>query len=112
MHTVALRSIVSSVAYKTFFGFFILLAAALEVTRLQQVRKDDVQTLKSIEHSQILFQIYFICDLVMKLIAHYPDYGAFFSDKWNFFDVVMVTASIPPLFLPLSSGDTLICRAH
>ncbi len=44
-----------------------------------------------------LFQVIFVAEITIRLAAHWPRMGRFFTNGWNIFDFVVVAASLLPI---------------
>lgn len=58
------------------------------------------------EAADLLVQIVFVAEIVVRLVAHWPRLGRFFRDGWNVFDLLVVTASL----LPQAGAFAMVAR--
>lgn len=58
------------------------------------------ELLDSINH---VIQALFVVEILIRLLASHPNYGSFFRNGWNLFDVVVVTLSYVPAVGPFAT---------
>jgi voltage-gated sodium channel len=54
----------------------------------------------------LVVQTVFVCEIVIRLLAHWPGIGRFFRDGWNVFDLAVVAASL----LPQAGAFAMVAR--
>ncbi len=53
--------------------------------------------------ANVVFQVIFVGELVVRMTAYAPRFGHFFGDGWNVFDFTVVTLSLVPAIGPLTT---------
>jgi voltage-gated sodium channel len=54
----------------------------------------------------LVVQTVFVGEIVIRLLAHWPEIGRFFRDGWNVFDLAVVAASL----LPQAGAFAMVAR--
>jgi hypothetical protein len=105
-NSIMMRTVTNHSIYKYSMAFLLAFAAFLEIWVIQNPQSK----LNFVSSVQIVLQIFFSLDIVLKLVANYPEYSKFFNDRWNTFDFWLVIGTWIPLFTRGQPGHNYLCK--
>jgi hypothetical protein len=96
--SLAMRDLTGTALYTYLTAALVTSSALIELYLLQKKASSQAdQTITAPDVLQILLQIIFTLDLYCQVVAAYPNLTAFFHNKWNQFDSVLVLLTWVPI---------------